>query len=214
VPAGLPSQILERRPDVRQAELNLVAANARIGAAKALYFPSISLTGLFGSASNAIDDLFTGPAELWSYAGTVTAPVFTGGGIKGQVTIAEARQQQLLFAYRQAIQFAFQEVDDALVAGSKSREELLAQTQGLDALRTYTRLARRRYDNGYSSYLEVLDAERALFSAELDYARVRSDTYFALIDLYKAMGGGWVVEAAAAAPQPRVNLSTDPPVFP
>jgi multidrug efflux system outer membrane protein len=214
VPAGLPSEILERRPDLRQAELNLVAANARIGAAKALYFPSISLTGLFGSASNAIDDLFTGPAELWSYAGTVTAPVFTGGGIKGQVTIAEARQQQLLFAYRQAIQFAFQEVDDALVAGSKSREELLAQTQGLDALRTYTRLARRRYDNGYSSYLEVLDAERALFSAELDYARVRSDTYFALIDLYKAMGGGWVVEAAAAAPQPRVNLSTDPPVFP
>jgi multidrug efflux system outer membrane protein len=214
VPAGLPSEILERRPDLRQAELNLVAANARIGAAKALYFPSISLTGLFGSASNAIDSLFTGPAELWSYAGTVTAPVFTGGGVKGQVAIAEARQQQLLFAYAQAIQFAFQEVDDALIAGSKSREELLAQTQGLEALRTYTRLAHRRYDNGYSSYLEVLDAERALFNAELDYARVKSDTYFALIDLYKAMGGGWVIEAAAAAPQPGVSLSTDPPVIP
>ena len=214
VPAGLPSEILERRPDVRQAELNLVAANARIGAAKALYFPSISLTGLLGSASNAIDDLFTGPAELWSYAGTVTAPVFTGGNIRGQITIAEARQQQVLFAYRQAIQSAFQEVDDALVAGRKSRDELAAQTQGLEALRTYTRLAHLRYDNGYSSYLEVLDAERALFSAELDYARVRSDTYFALIDLYKAMGGGWVVDAAAAAPQPRVSLTTDPPVLP
>jgi multidrug efflux system outer membrane protein len=195
VPAGLPSEILEQRPDLRQAELNLVAANARIGAAKALYFPSISLTGLFGSASNAIDNLFTKPAELWSYAGTVTAPIFTGGGIKGQVTIAEARQQQLLFAYRQAIQSAFQEVDDALVADRKSREELAAQTQGLESLRTYSRLARLRYDNGYSSYLEVLDAERALFSAELDYARVKSDTYFALIDLYKAMGGGWVIEA-------------------
>ena len=214
VPAGLPSEILEQRPDLRQAELNLVAANARIGAAKALYFPSISLTGLFGSASNAIDNLFSKPAELWSYAGTVTGPIFTGGGIKGQVTIAEARQQQLLFAYRQAIQSAFQEVDDALVADRKSREELAAQTQGLESLRTYSRLARLRYDNGYSSYLEVLDAERALFTAELDYARVRSDTYFALIDLYKSMGGGWVVEAAATAPQPRVNLATDPPVFP
>jgi multidrug efflux system outer membrane protein len=214
VPAGLPSELLERRPDLRQAEFNLVAANARIGAAKALYFPSISLTGLLGSASNAIDDLFTGPAELWSYGGTVNAPVFTGGNISGQVAIAEARQQQALFAYRQAIQSAFQEVDDALIADHKSREELAAQTQGLEALRTYTRLARLRYDNGYSSYLEVLDAERALFSAELDYARVRSDTYFALIDLYKAMGGGWVVEASAAAPQPRVSLTSNPPVFP
>ncbi|HJY38753.1 MAG TPA: efflux transporter outer membrane subunit [Steroidobacteraceae bacterium] len=214
VPAGLPSELLERRPDLRQAELNLVSANARIGAAKALYFPSISLTGLLGSASNAIDNLFTEPAELWSYAGTVSAPIFTGGNIRGQVAIAEARQQQVLFAYRKAIQSAFQEVDDALIADQKSREELAAQTQGLEALRTYTRLARMRYDNGYSSYLEVLDAERALFSAELDYARVRSDTYFALIDLYKAMGGGWVIEASAAAPQPRVSLTSNPPVFP
>jgi multidrug efflux system outer membrane protein len=169
---------------------------------------------LLGSASNAIDNLFTEPAELWSYAGTVSAPIFTGGNIRGQVAIAEARQQQVLFAYRKAIQSAFQEVDDALIADQKSREELAAQTQGLEALRTYTRLARMRYDNGYSSYLEVLDAERALFSAELDYARVRSDTYFALIDLYKAMGGGWVIEASAAAPQPRVSLTSNPPVFP
>lgn len=214
VPAGLPSEILEQRPDLRQAELNLVAANARIGAAKALYFPSISLTGLFGSASNAIDSLFTGPAELWSYAGTVTAPVFTGGSIKGQVGIAEARQQQALFAYRKAIQSAFQEVDDALIAGQKSREELAAQAQRLEALRNYARLAHLRHDNGYSGYLEVLDAERGLFSAELDYTRTKSDTYFALIDLYKAMGGGWVVAAAAAAPQPRVSLSSNPAVFP
>lgn len=214
VPAGLPSQILERRPDLRQAELNLIAANTRIGAAKALYFPSISLTGLFGSASDAIDALFSGPAELWSYAGTVTAPVFTAGGIKGQVRVAEARQQQVLFAYRSAIQVAFQEVDDALVAGQKSREELRAQAQRLDALRTYARLAHLRHDNGYSSYLEVLDAERGLFSAELDYTRVKSDTYFALIDLYKAMGGGWVIDASEMTPQPRVDLATDPRPFP
>ena len=164
--------------------------------------------------SDAIDNLFTGPAELWSYAGSVTAPVFTGGSIQGQVRIAEAREQQVLFAYRKAIQSAFQEVDDALVAGSKSREELAAQAQRLEALRTYARLAHLRHDNGYSGYLEVLDAERGLFSAELDYTRAKSDTYFALIDLYKAMGGGWVVEAAAAAPQPSVNLANDPPVFP
>lgn len=214
VPAGLPSEILERRPDLRQAELNLVAANTRIGAAKALYFPSISLTGLFGTASDAIDSLFTGPAELWSYAGTVTAPIFTAGGIKGQVRVAEARQQQVMFAYQRAIQVAFQEVDDALIAGQKSREELTAQALRLDALRTYARLAHLRFDNGYSSYLEVLDAERGLFSAELDYTRVKSDTYFALIDLYKAMGGGWVIEASAMAPQPRVSLSTDPRPFP
>ena len=214
VPAGLPSEILERRPDLRQAELNLISANARIDAAKALYFPRISLTGLFGSASNAIDTLFTGPAELWGYAGTVTGPLFTAGGIKGQVLIAEARQQQVLFAYQRAIQVAFREVEDALIGSQKSREELTAQAQRLDAMRTYARLARQRYDNGYSSYLEVLDSERGLFSAELDYTRVKSDTYFALIELYKAMGGGWVTDAAAVAPQPHVSLSSDPPLFP
>ncbi|HEY6644063.1 efflux transporter outer membrane subunit [Povalibacter sp.] len=214
VPPGLPSEILERRPDVRQAELNLVSANARIGAAKALYFPSISLTGLLGTASTAIDSLFTGPAELWSYAGTVTAPIFAAGGIKGQVSIAEAREQQALFAYRRAIQTAFQEVEDALIAGQKSREELTAQAQRLDALRNYARLAHLRHDNGYTSYLEVLDAERSLFNVELDYTRVKSETYLALVDLYKAMGGGWVMEASAMAPQPQVNLSADPRPFP
>ncbi|MET0660146.1 MAG: efflux transporter outer membrane subunit [Steroidobacteraceae bacterium] len=214
VPAGLPSEILERRPDLRQAELNLIAANSRIGAAKALYFPSISLTGLLGSASRAIDDLFSGPAELWSYAGTVTAPLFTAGGIKGQVRVAEARQQQLLLAYRSAIQVAFREVDDALVADQKSREELSAQAQRVEALRSYARLANLRFDNGYSSYLEVIDAERSLFNAELDYTRVKSDTYFALIDLYKAMGGGWVIEASDRAPQPQVSLTTNPRPFP
>jgi multidrug efflux system outer membrane protein len=214
VPAGLPSEILERRPDVRQAELNLVAANARIGAARAQYFPSISLTGLFGSASGAADALFSGATQLWSYAGAATAPLFTGGGIKGQVGIAEARQQQLLAAYQRTIRVAFREVNDALIADQRTREELSAQALRLDALRTYARLAHMRHDNGYSSYLEVLDAERGLFNAELDYTRVKSDSYFALVDLYSAMGGGWVIEAAGMAPQPSANISVDPRPFP
>jgi outer membrane protein, multidrug efflux system len=214
VPEGLPSEILERRPDLRGAELNLIAANARIGAAKALYYPNITLTGLFGSVSSSFGDLFSGPAKLWNYSAGTDAPIFTGGGIAGQVRASEAREQQALFTYQKSIQTAFQEVEDALIAGQKSREELAAQRQRVDSLRTYARLANLRYDNGYSSYLEVLDAERSLFGAELDYTSAKSDTYFGIIDLYKATGGGWVVEASAMAPQPRVSLTTNPRPFP
>ena len=214
VPAGLPSEILERRPDIKQAELNLIAANARIGAAKALYYPSISLTGLFGSVSNSFDTLFTGPAELYSYGAAVAGPIFTGGGISGQVSVAEARQQQSLLAYQRAIRTAFRDVENALIASQKSREALAAQEERVDAMRDYARLANLRYDNGYSGYLEVLDAERGLFSAELDYTQAKSDTYFALVDLYTTMGGGWVVDAAALAAQPHVDMSQDPKSFP
>lgn len=195
VPAGLPSDLLARRPDLRQAELNLIAANARIGAAKALYFPSISLTGLLGSASNQLSELFGGPAETWSYGGVASLPIFTAGGIAGQVRQAEARQQQALFAYQQAIQAAFRDVENALVASGKSREQLASQARQVEALRTYARLARLRYDNGYTSFIEVLDAERSLFNAELNYTRTQGAVFTRLIDLYKATGGGWVVEA-------------------
>ena len=214
VPAGLPSEILERRPDIKQAELNLIAANARIGAAKALYYPSISLTGLFGSVSNAFDTLFTGPAELYSYGAAIAGPIFTGGAISGQVSVAEARQQQSLLAYQRTIRTAFRDVENALIASQKSRETLAAQEERVDAMRDYARLANLRYDNGYSGYLEVLDAERGLFSAELDYTQAKSDTYFALVDLYTTMGGGWVVDAAALAAQPRVDMTQDPKSFP
>jgi multidrug efflux system outer membrane protein len=214
IPEGLPSEILERRPDIRQAELNLISANARIGAAKAQYYPNISLTGLFGSASNAFDTLFTKPAELYSYGAGIVGPIFTGGGIAGQVRVAEARQQQVLLAYQSAIRNSFREVEDALIANQKSREALAAQEQRVSAMSDYARLANLRYDNGYSDYLEVLDAERGLFSAELDHTRAKSSTYFALVDLYKAMGGGWVIDAAAAATQPRVSLTQDPKPFP
>lgn len=195
VPAGLPSELLERRPDLRQAELNLVAANARIGAAKALYFPTISLTGLLGTASTHLSHLFTGPAETWSYAAGISMPIFTAGGIAGQVQQIEAQQQQALFGYQQAIQTAFRDVDNALVASQKSREQLAAQGRQVEALRTYARLARLRYDNGYTSYIEVIDAERSLFNAELSYARTQGTVLTSLIDVYKAMGGGWVTQA-------------------
>jgi len=195
VPAGLPSDLLERRPDLLQAEQNLIAANALIGAARALYFPSISLTGLFGSVSGQFSKLFTSPARVWSYAGSLTVPIFTAGSISGQVKQAEAQQEQALFQYQQSIQVAFQEVDDALIALQKSREQLVVQGRQVEALRTYSRLARLRYEGGYTSYIEVLDAERSLFNAQLGYTQTNGVVFNSLISLYKAMGGGWVVQA-------------------
>jgi len=195
VPAGLPSELLERRPDLRQAEQDLIAANALIGAARALYFPSISLTGLFGSASTRFSSLFTGPARVWSYAGAVTLPIFTAGSISGQVTQAEAQQQQALFQYQKSIQVAFQEVADALVSLQKTREQLVVQGSQVDALRTYARLARLRFEGGYTSYIEVLDAERSLFNAQLSYAQTQGVVFTSAVSLYKAMGGGWVTDA-------------------
>lgn len=195
VPAGLPSALLERRPDIRQAEHNLIAANARIGAARALYFPTITLTGLLGSSSAALSGLFTGPARVWSYSGGARLPIFTAGGIAGQVLQAEAQQQQTLLQYQQVIQNAFREVEDALIDNRKSREELAAQLRQAESLRTYARLARLRYENGTTSYLDVLDAERNLFSVELAYTQAQGRVMLAIVNLYKAMGGGWIVEA-------------------
>jgi multidrug efflux system outer membrane protein len=195
VPAGLPSELLERRPDLRQAEQDLIAANALIGAARALYFPSISLTGLFGSASGQFSSLFTGPARVWSYAGAVTLPIFTAGSIGGQVKQAEAQQQQALFQYQKSIQVAFQEVADALVSLQKTREQLVVQGSQVDALRNYARLARLRFEGGYTSYIEVLDAERSLFNAQLSYAQTQGVVFTSAVSLYKAMGGGWVTDA-------------------
>ncbi|WP_201192329.1 efflux transporter outer membrane subunit [Pseudomonas fluorescens] len=195
VPAGLPSDLLERRPDLRQAELNLISANAQIGAAKAQYFPTISLTGLLGSVSNQLSNLFTGPAATWSYGVAADMPIFTGGAIAGQVQQAEAFQQEALLSYQKAIQSAFGDVENALVASSKSREQMAFQASQVEALRTYAHYARLRYDNGYTSYIEVLDAERSLFDAELNYTRTRGSVFTSMIDLYKATGGGWVTEA-------------------
>ena len=195
VPGGLPSELLERRPDIRQAEQNLIAANARIGVARAAYFPTISLTANYGYSSTELYDLFNGPAKVWSWSAPVTAPIFTAGRISGAVKSAKAQQQQALFSYQQTIQNAFREVDDGLIDQNKTREQLQAQGREVEALRDYAHFARRRYDAGYTSYIDVLDAERRLFSSELSYTQTQSTLFRALVNLYKAMGGGWVNEA-------------------
>jgi multidrug efflux system outer membrane protein len=195
IPAGLPSDLLANRPDILQAEQNLVAANANIGVAKAQYFPTISLTGLLGYASNDLSKLFTSSGFAWAYGAPITVPIFTAGAIAGQVKAAEAVQQQLVVRYQQAIQTAFREVDDALVDQKRSRETLEAQGQQVGTLKQYARIARLRFDEGYTSYLEVLDAERSLFNAQLSYAQTQGTIFQSLVNVYKAMGGGWVVEA-------------------
>jgi len=195
VPAGLPSDILTNRPDIRQAEQNLIAANANIGVAKSLYFPTISLTGMLGWASNDLSDLFKGPAKMWSWAIPATMPIFTAGAIAGQVKATEALQQQALFNYEKSIQEAFREVDDALVDQKRTREQIEAEVRQLEALREYVRLARLRYDNGYASYLEVLYAENSLYASELTHTQSQAALFQALVNVYKAMGGGWVVTA-------------------
>jgi multidrug efflux system outer membrane protein len=209
IPDGLPSDLLERRPDLLQAEQTLVSENALIGAAKALYFPSISLTGMFGTVSSQFSNLFTGPARVWSFAGSVAQPIFTAGNISGQVHQAEARQQEALFAYEKSIQVAFQEVEDALISVQKTHEQLAVVGNQVEALRTYARLASLRYEGGYTSYIEVLDAERSLFNAQLNYTQTQGAELTSFVNLYKAMGGGWVLAAEKLSyPQP---ASATPP---
>jgi len=195
VPAGLPSDLLEQRPDIRGAEQDLIAANAQIGVAKSLYYPAISLTAAFGYSSTDLSKLFKHPAQAWSVAAPVIAPIFTAGAIRGQVKSAEARQQELVVRYQQVIQTAFREVDDFLVEQKQTKPQLEAIGRRTMALREYARLAQLRFDEGYTSYLEVLDANRSLFDAELNYAQTKATLFRSFVNLYKAMGGGWVTEA-------------------
>jgi multidrug efflux system outer membrane protein len=200
IPAGVPSDVLARRPDILLAEQNLIAANASIGVAKSAYFPSISLTAALGSVSTDLSDLFTGPAEVWNLAAPISMPLFSAGRIGGDVKAARAFQNQALEGYQQTIQNAFRETEDALVGRAKSSQRLEALGRQLKALRNYARLARMRYEGGYTSYLEVLDAERSLFNVELDYATAQDELFRRLIDIYKAMGGGWVALAEQKIP--------------
>jgi multidrug efflux system outer membrane protein len=202
VPPGLPSELLERRPDLMQAEQQLVAANAQIGAAKAQYFPTISLTGALGSASAQLSNLFTGPAGIWSYGGSILGPIFTGGAITGQVAQAEAGQKAALANYELAIQNAFADVENALAANTNLAEQLEAQKRLVRALSEYARLARLQFDGGYTSYTTVLQAEQQLFPSELNLAAIRAQLYGSLVNIYKALGGGWVETADGFAPQP------------
>jgi multidrug efflux system outer membrane protein len=192
IPGDLPATLLERRPDILQAEQNLVSANANIGAAKALYFPSISLTGSLGSVSTATKDFLTGPSKAWTVAANLTGPIFNFGAIRGQVQTAEAGRQEALLFYRSTILNAFSETNNALIGSQKKLEESEAQTRRVRALRDYARLSRLRFDNGATSYIDVLYAESQLFDAELTAVNTQAERYAQLVNVYKAMGGGWV----------------------
>jgi multidrug efflux system outer membrane protein len=193
VPAGIPSDVLERRPDVLQAEQDLVSANAKIGVAKAEYFPTISLTGLLGLGSNEIDHLLQRSAMTDSIGAGLLGSIFSGGRIKGDIRASEAVQKQMLVKYRQTVQTALREVDDALVFRAKAGEMASAGSEQLAALRDAVQLSEARYDGGQSSYIDVLDAQQDLYDAQDKQVGRDRDTYLALIAIYKAMGGGWMV---------------------
>ena len=191
VPAGLPSQLLERRPDIHESEQQLIAANARIGVARAAYFPSISLTGTLGFMSSALADLFTKPAGTWNVAASVVQPLFTAGKLQANVRLAEAQQQQALLAYQQTIQSAFRDVSDALVAYQKTREAREQQELLAAAAQDSARLAHVRYDGGSTAYLEVLTNETNYLTAELVLSQARLNEMLSLVQIYSALGGGW-----------------------
>jgi multidrug efflux system outer membrane protein len=192
VPSGLPSEVLVNRPDIREAEQNLIAANAQIGAARALYFPSISLTGAFGTASAELSNLFDASARTWNFTGAVTGPIFNAGSISAQVQQAEAGRKAALITYESAIQSAFADVENALVAREKVAQQLQAQERLVKASKEYARLAQLQYEGGYVTYLTVLSAQQQLFPAELNHAQVLASTFASYVNIYKAMGGGWV----------------------
>ena len=194
VPPGLPSSLIERRPDIREAEQILVAANAEIGVAKAQFFPQISLTGSGGGAfgrSSAFSGLMSSQLGIWSYGVQVSQPLFTGGALRGNLRLAESEHQQAVIAYRQTIQRAFGDVSDALIAYQKFHQVRVRQEDTVADLQESVRLSNMRYKGGTTTYLEVLDGQRSLFSAELTLAEARGIEYQSLVQLYRALGGGW-----------------------
>ena len=191
-PAGLPSALLEARPDIRQAEEKLVAANARIGVAKAAYYPTISLTGALGSESMALSNLFSGGAGIWSAALGLAMPIFDAGRTGARVDQATAAQKETLANYRKTVQTAFKEVNDAIVGLHAYSDEEAAYSAQVGASQKALDLAQKRYEAGYSGYMDLLDAQRTLNSAQLQYLASRKSRLGAAVDLFKAMGGGWV----------------------
>lgn len=190
--AGLPSRLLERRPDLLQAEQALVAANARVGAAKAALFPTLSLTGVFGALSTDVSELLTAPAETWSVGVGLLQPLLDADRNAYQVDLVQARTREALLQYEKTVRTAFREVADALVAQARSAEVLKAQQAQVDALLRAEEIARARYRVGYSSYFDVINADRDLFDAEQGLAQARLSAQLATVELYRALGGGWV----------------------
>ena len=194
VPPGLPSSILERRPDIREAEQTLVAANAEIGVAKAAFFPQISLTGSGGGSfgrSSTFSNLMSSQLGFWSYGAQVSQPIFTGGALRGNLHLAESQHQQALLAYRQTIQRAFGDVSDALIGYQKQHQVRLRLEDSVADLQESVRLSNMRYKGGTTTYLEVLDGQRSLYTEELTLAQARGSEYQSLVQLYRALGGGW-----------------------
>jgi multidrug efflux system outer membrane protein len=191
VPAGLPSSLLERRPDIRQAEELLISANAQIGVARAAYFPTVSLTGLLGAQSRSLTNLFTGPARLWNFAPNLTTPIFRAGSLKAATRFTEAQKREFLENYNKTIQNAFREVSDSLIGYRKTAEQRAQQELLVTALRETDHLSRLRYQGGLDSYLQVLDAERNLFTGQLALAQLKRAELISVVQLYRALGGGW-----------------------
>ena len=191
VPGGLPSALLDRRPDILVAEQNLVAANAIIGVAKAAYFPRISLTGFLGGQSDALSNLFSGPARIWQFAPQVTQPIFNAGRLRSNVRLATAQQELALIEYQRVIQTAFREVSDSLIQYQKVREIRAQQELLVATLQERSRLSYVRYQGGIDTLLNALDADRDLFDAELRLAQTRRNELLAMVQLYRALGGGW-----------------------
>jgi outer membrane protein, multidrug efflux system len=194
VPPGMPSTLLERRPDIRQVEQDLITANAEIGVARAAFFPQISLTGSGGGAfgrSTVFTGLMSSQAGIWSYGVQVSQPIFTGGALRGNLRLAESEQRQELIAYKQVIQLSFRDVSDALIGYQKLHQVRVAQEVTVKDLQDSVNTSLRRYRGGITTYLEVLEGQQSLFTAELTLAQARGNEYQSLVQLYKALGGGW-----------------------
>jgi multidrug efflux system outer membrane protein len=197
VPPGLPSELLDRRPDIRAAEQQLVAANADIGQAKAAFFPKVTLTGFYGFQSVALSDLFKGGSQTWQFGPAVTVPLFTGGALRGNLKLARARLDEAVAQYQKTVQNSFREVSDSLIAYQRTREFRARQEENTQAHRSATELANTRYEGGVTSYLEVLYNEQELFSAELILAQARLNELLSVVGLYRSLGGGWQTEELA-----------------
>ena len=191
LPPGLPSSLIDRRPDIREAEQKLISANAQIGAAKAYYFPQISLTGAFGGQSRALTELFTAPARYWTLEPGAVLPIFTAGQVRVAVRLTEAQKREMLIGYQKTVYTSFREVSDALIGYDRTRQQRSQQDRLVEALKETTRLATLRYQGGADSYLQVLSAESDLFQAQLAQAQLRLQELLAFVEFYRALGGGW-----------------------
>ena len=202
VPAGLPSELLSRRPDIEQAEFSLRAATSQIGVARAAFFPHVSLTGALGLINPELKHLFEGDSKQWQFGAGLAQPVFTAGRLSSELDLAEAQKKEAEVRYLSTVQKAFREVEDALIGLQKASDKRQAQATQVETLQRYLDLAEATYQGGQSSYLDVLDAQRNLLSAKLAQTRTEGAHVLALVELYRSLGGGWVTAAEKHAPAP------------